>query len=413
MLEKTLDSRSEKLARLLEINQELSATLDLQELLQSIVDAAAELTESEQASIAQYSSSENSLRFIAARWMDPEVMAKTRVPLEGSIAGRAFREQTPIIVQDAQKEEFYRQVDKTSGFHTRSLLAVPMMMHGQATGVLSALNKEASAGFNDQDIEVLNTLAAQAAIAIHNSQLLQESQEAYAHLAELDEMKSNFIAIASHELRVPLGLILGHASYLKEVFRDERLEQVEVIERSALRLKDIVEDLSQIEDLQTDQASLSPRQIDASELLLNIAKRYKWRAEEKKIGLHHQIQERPLAFEGEREKIKTAVDHLLKNAFTYTDSGGRVDLILLDEGDWISIQVADTGVGISKKDLEHIFERFYQTEDHMTRKHGGMGLGLTVAKMMVEMHGGEILVDSMLDEGSQFTIRLPKQQTKT
>lgn len=410
MLEKTLNTRAEKLARLLEINQELSATLDLQELLQSIVDAAAELTESEQASIAQYSSSENSLRFIAARWMDPEVMAQTRVPLEGSIAGRAFREQMPIIAQDAQKEDFYRQVDKTSGFETRSLLAVPMMMHGQATGVLSALNKESDAGFNEEDIEVLTTLASQAAIAIHNSQLLQESQEAYAHLAELDEMKSNFISIASHELRIPLSLILGHASFLKEVSEDESLEQVEVIERNALRLRDVVDDLSQIEDLQMDQASLRPLEVDAAELLRTIAKRYKTRAEEEKIELQEQTPEGPLPFEGEREKIRLAVDHLLKNALTYTDAGGRVDLILLDEGDWLSIQVVDNGVGISKKDLERIFERFYQAEDHMTRKHGGMGLGLTVAKVMVEMHGGEILVDSVLNEGSRFTIRLPMRQ---
>lgn len=408
MLEKTLTTRAEKLAHLLEINQELSATLDLQELLQSIVDAAAELTESEQASIAEYSSSENTLRFIAARWMDPDVMAEMRVPLEGSISGKAFRELKPVIAQDAQKDELYRQVDETSGFQTRSLLAVPMMMHGQATGVLSALNKEDSAGFNDQDVEVLTTLASQAAIAIHNSQLLQESEEAYAHLAELDEMKNNFIAIASHELRVPLSLILGHASFLKEVSADESLKQVEVIERNALRLRDVVDDLSQIEDLQTDQASLRPLQVDAVELLDDIAKRYKTRAEEEKIELRLQIQEEPLAFEGEREKIRTAVDHLLKNAFAYTDASGHVDLILLDEGDWLSIQVADTGAGISEKDLSRIFERFYQAEDHMTRKHGG--LGLTVAKTMVEMHGGEILVESVLDKGSQFTIRLPKQQ---
>lgn len=410
MLETTLDTHAQKLERLLDINQEISATLDLQELLQSIVEAAAELTDSEQASIAQFFPADESLRFIAARWMDPEIMANTRIPLDGSISGRAFREQTPIIIQDAKKEDFYRQVDKKSGFETRSLLAVPMMMHGQATGVLSAINNKNEKGFNDKDIAVLNTLASQAAIAIHNSQLLQESQEAYEHLAELDEMKSNFIAIASHELRVPLGLILGHASYLREDFKGQELEQVEVIERNAVRLKDIVDDLSQVENLQANRASLRPNQFDATALTKGLAKRYKNRAKEEQIEFVENIPDQPLHIDGEREKIKIAVNHLLKNAFAFTGEGGRVELILIDESDWVSIQVADTGEGIAEKDIDRIFDRFHQLENHMTRSHGGMGLGLTVAKMMIEMHGGEILVESKVGAGSRFTIRLPIDQ---
>lgn len=413
MLETTIDTHAQKLERLLDINQEISATLDLQELLQSIVEAAAELTDSEQASIAQFFAADESLRFIAARWMDPDIMAHTRIPLGGSIAGRAFQEQTPIIIQDAKKENFYRQVDKKSGFETRSLLAVPMMMHGQATGVLTALNSQNKEGFTDKDIAVLNTLASQAAIAIHNSQLLQESQEAYDHLAELDEMKSNFIAIASHELRVPLGLILGHASYLREDSKGQELKQVEVIERNAVRLKEIVDDLSQVESLQTNQASLRPSRVDATALIKALAKRYKNRADDENIEFAQSLPDQPLYFEGESEKIKIAVNHLIKNAFDFTGDSGRVELKLKDEGELIIIELTDTGMGIAEKDMERIFDRFHQVENHMTRSHGGLGLGLTVAKMMVEMHRGEILVTSTLGKGSQFTIQLPKEIDKT
>ena len=207
MTDKKLNSHEQKLSRLLAINQEISATLDLMKLLQSIVDASAELTDSEQASIAQFNQSDESLRFVAARWMDPEIMANTRIPLEGSVSGRAFQSRKAIIVQDAENEEFYRQVDESSGFQTRSLLAVPMMMHGEATGVLTAVNKENGTPFNEEDVEVLSTLASQAAIAIHNAQLLQESKEAYQRLSELDEMKSNFIAIALLSSIMTIGLV--------------------------------------------------------------------------------------------------------------------------------------------------------------------------------------------------------------
>jgi len=398
------------LGRLLAINQEISATLDLMKLLQSIVDASAELTDSEQASIAQFNQSDESLRFVAARWMDPEIMANTRIPLEGSVSGRAFQSRKAIIVQDAENEEFYRQVDERSGFQTRSLLAVPMMMHGEATGVLTAVNKENGTPFNEEDVEVLSTLASQAAIAIHNAQLLQESKEAYQRLSELDEMKSNFIAIASHELRIPLGLILGHASFLKEIFDGEQRNQIEVIERNALRLRDIVDDLSQFEELQSEEFSLNPTQIDISSLLLDIAKAYERRAREEKIEWVQKFPSEILFIEGEKAKLQVALSHLLNNALAFTNEGDRVELHLIDAGDWINIHVKDSGIGIAEDEQSRIFDRFYQVEDHMTRNHGGMGLGLSVAKMMVEMHGGGLTVKSAIKKGSQFTARIPKTQ---
>jgi signal transduction histidine kinase len=411
LVTQALHDRPQRLQRLLELTQQLSATLDLPELLQSIVDAAAELTDSEQASIAEIDSTGKQLRFIAARWMDPKIMADMRVPLEGSITGQAFRKEKPVAVHDTQTSKFfYRQVDEASGFQTRSMLSVPMSMRGETTGVLSALNKTGGEKYSGVDVAVLETLASQAAIAIHNSKLLRETREAYAHLAQLDEMKNNFISITSHELRVPLGLVLGHASVLKETAKGEVLEQVEVIERSALRLKDIVEDLSQIETLQNYPRSLMPQRFDVIGLLDRMVKAAIPAAEEKQLDLVSRLPKGTLEIDGEQEKLHIAIDHILRNALTFTNPGGRVEVSLEDEGDWVRIAVADTGVGIPEADLERIFERFYQVEAHMTRKHGGMGLGLAVAKMMVELHGGEILVESVEGQGSQFTVRLPKRQ---
>lgn len=398
--------------RLLEINREISATLDLNALLQSIVNAAAELTNSEQASIAQYDRADKSLRFIAARWMEPEIMAIMRVPLETSIAGQAFKEKKPQIVQDAQQNEhLFSQMDQASGFTTNSLLAVPMMIHGQATGVLSAVNKLAGAEFGEQDLYVMETLAAQAAIAIHNAELLKASQEAFERMTELDNMKSNFVSITSHELRIPLGLVLGHASYLKEIVDGESLKQVEVIERAALRLKDIVEDLSRVETMQSGQSSLRLESVDIAQLLTSLLDDQGAQFEKGQLTLNKDFPKEAVYVEGEADKLATVFEHLIRNAITFSNAGGFIEIGVVDEDDRVAVRVADTGIGVPEQDLQRIFERFYQVEAHMTRKHGGMGLGLSVCKMLVEMHQGTIEVQSVAGKGSQFTVRLPKNQS--
>jgi len=392
----------------LEINRELSATLDLQELLQSIVRAAAELTDSEQGAIAQYDASEDCLRFITAPWMDPELMKKARVPIEGSIMGQAFRSLWPVISEEVQGDgAHYKEVDKLAQFETRSILAVPLAVQGAVTGVLSAVNKR-EAPFNKEDVFVMESLAAQAAIAIQNAQLLRESRAAYEALAELEDLRNNFIAITSHELRIPLGLILGHASYLKDLLEGEARQQSEVIEKAALRLKQIVEDLSKIEVVESGNSSLRRQSYDLGRQLRQLLASRQATASASGILLSGRLPTEAVMIEAEAEKIYAAVDHLVKNALQFTNKGGQVELGLRDDGDAVSIRVADSGVGIPEKDVARIFERFYQVEDHMTRRHGGMGLGLTVAKMMVEMHGGEIVVESLPGKGSRFTIRLPK-----
>jgi signal transduction histidine kinase len=406
--ERTLRSRLDRLQRVLQINRELSAMLDPQELLGSIVRAAAELTDSEQGAIAQYDPSEDCLRFITAPWLDEELMKRAKVPIESSIMGQAFRTLWPVISEEVKEDsQHYTGVDSLTGFETRSMLAVPLAVQGQATGVLSAVNKRGG-DFDKEDVFVMESLAAQAAIAIQNAHWMRESREAYNALAELDEMRNDFIAITSHELRIPLGLILGHASYLKETLDGEARQQIEVIERGALRLKQIVEDLSKIEIEQSGNSAVRYSAYDLAAQLRQILATHQAAAKERGIELAGKLPTEPLVVEAEANKVFVAVDHLVKNALLFTNKGGQVELSLQDDGDWANIQVADSGVGIPAKDLEKIFDRFYQVEDHMTRRHGGMGLGLTVAKMLVEMHAGSISVESVEGKGSRFTIKLPK-----
>jgi signal transduction histidine kinase len=403
-----LHQRIQQLERLLEVSRTLSGMLELEPLLQSLVEIASDLTYSEEASILLYDKQSQQLEFVAAPWFKRDIMREIRVPLRNSISGEVFTRGTPMIVQDAQKDErLFRLVDESASFQTRSILAVPLTYQGKPTGVLTAVNKLGGLGYTEEDIKVLETLASQAAIAIKNATLLRESQEAYDELAELDRMKSNFVAITSHELRTPLGLILGHATFLKETGSEEFRSQIDVIVRSATRLKEIIEDLSKVNNMPSDGDVLRRHVLNVNGIVVDLASTYAIQAKQKGIRFKTVMPDKQLAVEGDGEKIKVALDHLVKNALTFTDEGGVVMVSLEEVPGMVKISVADTGIGIPKKDVDRIFERFYQVASHMTRKHGGMGLGLAVAKGMIEMHGGKITVESKEGRGSKFTVFLP------
>lgn len=402
------NTRIKRLERLLEVGRNLSAMLDLEPLLQTIIDAAADLTYCQEASILIYDPDERDLKFAAAPWFKREQMREVRVPISNSIAGQVFRYGEPILVQDAKTDpRIFREVDLTFGFKTSSLLAVPMKIKNETTGVLTAVNKINEQAFSQEDIQVLETLATQAAIAIHNANLLTQTQRAYEDMAQLDQMKSDFIAITSHELRTPLGLILGHATFMHEMVPDDLKTQMDVIVRSAVRLKDIVDDLSKVNNFQTGQTRIRKGAVNISELLEELVKSFRNEAKEREVELKLELPEGTLLIEGDAEKLGIALSHLIRNAIAFTDAGGGVVVEAAKAPEFVRIDVSDTGIGIPEEDVPRVFERFYQVEAHMTRRHGGMGLGLSVAKMMVEMHRGRIGVHSIEGEGSIFSILLP------
>ena len=403
-----LKNRIQQLERLLEVGRNLSALLDLEPLLQTIIDVAADLTYSQEASILLYDPEQNNLKFVAAPWFKHEQMSQIRVPLDKSIAGQVFTYGEPILVPDANNDpRVFKDVDKLSEFDTNSMLSVPMKFKGNTTGVLTAVNKLGTSRFSKEDINILEILASQAAIAIQNANYLKETQNAYQELAQFDRMKTDFIAITSHELRTPLGLILGHATFMHEVMPGDLKPQMDVIVKSSLRLKEIVDDLSKVNSFQTGEARVRREQFEMNEIIKEVLISFEERAEEKFLILTQKLSSSPIMIDGDSEKIGIALSHLIRNSILFTDDGGEIIVKTELLPGYAKIEVSDTGIGIPKKDLSRIFDRFYQVETHMTRRHGGMGLGLSVAKMMVEMHDGRIGVQSEVGKGTSFAILLP------
>ena len=397
-----------RLERLLEICKNLSANLDFEPLLQSIIEAASDLTRSESSSIMVHDNETLSLRIIAAPWDVIDSIRSITVPLDRSVGGWVYMHAQSMVLNHAENDpRVFRMVDRGLNEKTRSMLAVPLFYKGKPIGVMEAINKLNNAHYTEEDITILETLATQASVAIQNRRLLDEAQEAYRKIMELDRMKTDFIAITSHELRTPLGVILGHASLLQDCIEKDHKEEIDTIVRSSMRLKEILEQFSNIDKLELGLSRLHRTRVAVLPLVKEVVDAFNEAAGEKKIKIKVDLPQTQFFIEGDQEKIAIALRNLVKNALTFTNEGGQVKVKVDQVPGYAKISVTDNGIGIPDGEQEKIFQRFYQVEKHLTRRHGGMGLGLSIARDMVEMHGGRIWVDSVEGKGSRFTFILP------
>lgn len=403
-----MDNQTRRIERLTQIGHELSSAADLDRVLRSILTGAAELTGSESASVLALDEQSNTLRFLASSSAQQNMLATIPVPLNKSIAGMVFSQKKTAAVNHVSKSPFhYKKTDQISGFKTRSLLAAPVLFRNESLGVIEVVNKIDGSDYNGDDVTILETLASQTAIAVQNTRLQKLVEKTQNDAVRLDKMKSDFVAITSHELRTPLGLIIGHATFLRELVGDEYNDQVDVIIKSAMRLKEIIENMSSMDNFQSGMSVVRQRQVSVRRLILDIVVSYRQDAEAKKVAIDLDLADSDLMIEGDGEKIGMAINNLIKNAVVFANTGGHIFIVSEQVPGYVKVSVIDDGVGIPLKDLPHIFDRFYQVESHLTRKHGGMGLGLSVAKMMVEMHGGRIWAESSEGKGSIFTMLLP------
>lgn len=402
------NERLKRLERLLEVIRMVSADLDDFTVLQSIISVASELTQSEVASILRYNEEDGYLHFVAAPWFHRDSIESVRVPLGESIAGWVFKYGKPLVIQDVKEDKrFYSEVDDAAEFQTKSIVAVPLLFNGNPVGVFEAINKTNRAHYNGEDVTILETLASLTALIVRNHSLKEEITKTKQQAERLEEMKKDFIAISSHELRTPLGLILGHATFLQELIPGEHQEHLDVIVQSGAKLKGIIENMSNVDNYQSGMARLRMHKVAIVRLIKNVIAKYQEKADAKNVQVRLDAPNPNLLLEGDASKIEMVVDNLLDNAITFTSTGGHVFVVVQQLPGYIKVSIVDDGIGIAPEEIKRIFDRFYQVQSHLTRNHGGMGLGLAVAKAMVEMHGGDIWAESIPGKGSRFNFRLP------
>ncbi|XWX03358.1 GAF domain-containing sensor histidine kinase [Aggregatilineales bacterium SYSU G02658] len=404
-----LERKNAILVKLAEISASLNSQYDLQPLLQYIMQVAVEITDCEAASVLLWDSQHQELFFAASTTVDNnnELVGRA-VPME-SIAGTILRQNEIVIVNDTRRDQrHYDQVDKEIAFQTRSLLGVPMRYKDRVIGVLEALNKRTLPWTKD-DSDYLMTLAAQAAVAIQGAQLVMELKRANDELSEVDKLKNDFIAIASHELRTPLGVIMGYASFLQDSDSPDTQEHATKVLESALRLRKIIEDMVNLRYLKQKQSDLHREETDVRTILDLV------RIEIDAVFdvSHHDFQIKYPA-EGlrvyvDQTRLSMALMSYVHNAFTFTPQGGKITIDVQATPSEVRFRVADTGIGIESDKLERIFEEFYQVEDHMIRHHGGLGIGLSIARAIATAHRGRAWAESAgLGKGATFYLSLPR-----
>jgi signal transduction histidine kinase len=403
-----LEQRIAYLERIVKVSQILNSTLSLDPLLRIIIQSATELTNTEACSIMLLDKQTGELRFAHMIGEAAADLRNLTVSLDHSIAGWIVSKGKPLLIRDVKSDPRWNaDIDEAIDFDTRSILGVPLRVKDETIGVLELLNKLSDEGFSQDDIQIASTLAAQAAIAIENARLLAELQRAYDGLAELDELKSNFVSIASHELRTPLAVILGYASFLREEVSGAAGEQVDIVLQSALRLRALIDDMVNLRHVDTGEVQLERDVFSMTELVKEVADEFGQVAKAKQQTLRLDIPDDPLRIDADRQKIYLVLANLLSNAIKFTSSQGRVQVSAWKKGDEIWMAVMDTGIGIPERDYSRVFDRFYQVEPSLTRHYEGMGLGLSIAKSMVELHKGRIWVESVVGKGSRFTVALP------
>jgi signal transduction histidine kinase len=408
------NERIDHLERLLEVVRGLTTAPDIEAFLQTVITEASEMTDSELASILEYDETAEELRFLAMQWFQRDMLRPLGVPLDGSAAGWVFKRGQPLIIQDAKADQrHFKVIDRVTRHETQSLAAVPLIVRGEVVGVLETLNKKDNAHYTEEDLTILATLGALAAQAMQNVNLQRKVRIATIELAELERLKTDFIAVTSHELRTPLGLILGHATFLRELAGDQYAEQLNAIIRNSTRLKEIVENLSDVDNVQTGAARVRSHQVSLTKIAEDTILTFQDEAAPRNITLKLDSDvNNPFYVEVDGVKISIALSNLVKNAIQFTNTGGQVTIKIGEDSGYLKVSVSDDGVGIPARDLPRVFERFFQVETHLTRRHGGMGLGLSVAKAMIELHGGRIWVESQEGKGSTFTFLLPTTRTQ-
>jgi signal transduction histidine kinase len=396
-----------------EVSQAVNSTVDLETVLTTIVAKATQLSNTEAGAIYVFDDASREFRLRATYGMDNAIIAAIRdrhIHIGETAIGRAVEQRSPIQIPDIQSDpSSVLDLIVRAGF--RALLTVPLLAGDRDIGALVIRRKEPGE-FAKNTVELLQTFAAQSVLAIQNARLFHEIEEKGLQLAQASQHKSQFLANMSHELRTPLNAIIGVSEMLREDVEalkqdTEPLDRVLGAARHLLALINDILDLSKIEagrmELQLDSFALAPLIDGVVKTIESLAAKNRNQVVvnyDGAIGMLH----------ADQMRLKQALLNLLSNANKFTEHGTiTVDARQRkDNGhNWLSIAVADTGIGMTAEQMGRLFQEFSQADASTTRKYGGTGLGLAISKRFCQMMGGDITVASEPGRGSTFTVRLP------
>jgi signal transduction histidine kinase len=402
-----------------EVGQAVSSTLDLETVLTRIASHSVQLTGAAGGVIYEYDEESEEFHLRGSHQIEKEFVDALRaspIRLGGGALGQAASTRSPMEVPDILDQGDYsatrmRPVLRQLGY--RSLLAVPLLRENQIMGGLTIFRRTPGS-FPPGVVNLLQTFATQSVLAIQNARLFREIEDKSRQIEAANRHKSEFLANMSHELRTPLNAIIGFSEVLQErlfgELNEKQAEYTDDILTSGRHLLSLINEILDLSKVEAGRMELELASFDLPLAIDNARTFVRERATKHGIMLDLSVDDRLGDYLGDERKIKQILLNLLSNAVKFTPEGGRIGINARQTNGGVEISVTDTGIGIAPEDRARIFEEFRQVGGDYAHKKEGTGLGLTLAKKFVELHGGKIWVTSELGKGSTFSFTLPKNR---
>jgi signal transduction histidine kinase len=390
------------------------STFDLQMVLDTLVESAAQLCDADSASI--HRPQDNAYPCIASHGYSREFHQYLRehpiVAGRGSAVGRAMSDGKIVHVPDVLADPDHLLVEQRKVGGYRTVLAVPLMREGLAIGIIR-LTRNKVQPFTDKQIELVQTFADQAVIAIENVRLFDEIQDKNRQLQLASEHKSQFLASMSHELRTPLNAIIGLTEMMvtnaARFGTEKALEPLRRVNAAGTHLLSLINEVLDLSKIEAGKLELNPEPVSLARLIDEVIGTAGQLAEKNNNRLIVQAQENLGALTADSMRLKQILLNLLSNACKFTKEGEvalRVRKVA-DGRDWVELAVADNGIGMTAEQQAKLFQDFTQADSLTARRYGGTGLGLAISRKLARMMGGDVTVTSEPGKGSVFTVRLP------
>jgi signal transduction histidine kinase len=397
-----------------EVIRAVSSSLDLREVLDTVARRAITLSASDGCGIFEVRPGGRGFDVVVSEGLSAQILDGVRavdMDLRQGTFGRATETGRPIQIPDvAEAREYpFRALFLAEGL--RAILTVPMGGEGVARGIV--LVRRTAGDFDERVVNLIKALANQSSVAIANAHLFREVQDKGRQLEIANRHKSEFLANMSHELRTPLNAIIGFSEVLlKRMFgplNEKQEDYLQDVLSSGRHLLSLINDILDLSKVEAGRMELELGRFDLPQALQDTLILVRERATRHGIALDLHVDPDLGAFVGDERKIKQVLLNLVSNAVKFTPEGGSVEVRAVPTDGVVEVSVSDTGIGIAPEDHEAIFEEFRQVGSDYAHKREGTGLGLTLARKFVELHGGRIWVKSQPGHGSTFTFSLPRR----
>ena len=408
---KPLDAENE-IQILAALSELMGTSMPFEEVIATAMRFTSAMMRADGSSLLLVNRKEGNLSFYIALGEKAEQLKNITLAQGEGIAGFVAETGVPMVVADVSRERrFSKRVDQTTGFETRSIACVPLRVRDELKGVIEVVSKGVGT-FSDKELDMLTAIAGPIAIMIDNARLIDEVRSLHDKLEKAGRVKAEFLATMTHELRTPINIVIGNldlmlGGYLGEL-SDRQRESLKTALRNSGEALSLIGSLLDLSRIEAGQFVIRVEEFRLEDIWAELELLFRIGLSGKEVELTWEVKAPIPPLKTDKIKVKEIISNIVFNAVKFTDRG-RIQVVVspLGGGDEVEMVVEDTGIGIPKDFLPFIFEPFRQAEESITRSHGGVGLGLSIAKRLLNLLHGRVEVESEVGKGSTFRVTIP------